>query len=559
MNNNKYGFLKGTGGVFWLALFFSTVYNLMLTGPAFFVKVLVDAGNIKDMEKIKKVFVVAVIYMIVFIIFGLIRSVTLRKYKYKAMRNYKRDYIERILAMKYNDFNKNDNGKYLSNLTNNATLISDGYVEGRINIVRALTRAGLIIGVMLYMNWKLFLISLVCLLVPVVLGVFANKQIVKITSRVSEKNAHVVTSIKELLAGFGIIKSFKAEKEVSNSIGNSIDSLERSNAKLRQFEVLTFVFSDTPMLFMMIIIFVIGTFDVMNNKMTIGALMAFVELLITLQGPMEVIPGFFAKFNSAKKLIDEDFIEIESDSETSNSLAKLTSGINISNLNFSYDGTNEVLHNIDMKLESKKMYAIVGSSGSGKSTVAKLISGNYFNYEGNILFDESELKDIDNIYDILSIIDQNVFIFDDTIYNNISMFKDFSEEDMNKAIELSGLSELIKNKGGDYKCGENGSNLSGGEKQRISIARALISEKQIIIMDESTSSLDIKTAREIENTIYNLNDSLRIIITHNLNDTFLKKCSGIFVFKNGKIVENGTFDELIDRKQFFNNMYELWK
>ena len=105
---------------------------------------------------------------------------------------------------------------------------------------------------------------------------------------------------------------------------------------------------------------------------------------------------------------------------------------------------------------------------------------------------------------------------------------------------------------------ENGSNLSGGEKQRISIARSMLLKKQFVIMDESTSNLDIVTARDIENTVYGLEDTLRLIITHNLNDTFLKKCDEIFVIKNGSIVEHGKFDDLLDRKQFFSSMYELW-
>lgn len=282
--------------------------------------------------------------------------------------------------------------------------------------------------------------------------------------------------------------------------------------------------------------------------------MAYVQLLMNLQGPLEVLPGYIAKYNAAKKLISDDYIEIEDENENTNKITGIDKGIVLDKISFSYDDNNKVLSDVYMNLKRKKLYALVGGSGSGKSTIASLLCGNYLNYNGNIKIDNLDLRNVGNLYDVLTVIDQNVFIFNDTIYNNISMFKDFSEYDMKNAIERSGLSELIKNKGGDYQCGENGSNLSGGEKQRISIARSLMLKKQFIIMDESTSSLDIATARDIENTVYNIDDSLRLIITHNLNETFLRKCDEIFVLKNGCVAEHGKFDELIEKNQIFSSM-----
>lgn len=558
MKNNKYDFLRGTNAKFLLALLFGTVYNLMHLGTAYFMMVLIDAGNAGDMSEIKQIVYKAVVFLLAFIILGIIRGMTLKSYKQTTMTNYKRMYVDSILAMKYTDFKKNSNGKYLSNLTNNAQVISEGFVEGRINIVRASTRALVVIVVMIVMNWKMFLITLVCFTLPLICGTLLNSRIVKLTSQVSDKNAKIVTSIKDLLAGFGVIKSFSAENEVSSSFSKDFNDLECDNAKLRQLDVLSYVFSDFSTLLMMIIVFIVGALFVVNGVMTIGGLMAFVQLLVNLQGPLEVLPGFIAKYNAAKKLINEDFIEIKEDENGLDNLDTFCEGVDVKDLSFAYDGKNDVLHNVDIELKCGKMYAIVGSSGSGKSTLANLLSGNYPDYTGHIMVDNSEIRNIGNLYDTLTVIDQNVFIFNDSIYNNISMFKEFSEENMNRAIKLSGLSKLIEEKGGDYQCGENGSNLSGGEKQRISIARSMLLKKKFIIMDESTSNLDIVTARDIENTVYGLESTLRLIITHNLNDTFLRKCDEIFVIKNGSIVEHGKFDDLLDRKHFFSSMYELW-
>lgn len=558
MKNSKYDFLKGTNIKFLLALIFGTVYNLMHLGAAYFMMVLIDAGNASDMAEIKRIVYKAIVFLLAFIILGIIRGITLKSYKQATMHNYKRMYVDSILAMKFTDFKKNANGKYLSNLTNNAQVISEGFVEGRINIIRASTRALAVIVVMLVMNWEMFLITLVCFTLPLFCGTVLNSRIVKLTSQVSDKNAKIVTSIKDLLAGFGVIKSFGAENEVSDSFSKDFNDLECDNAKLRQLDVLSYVFSDFSTLLMMIIVFIVGALFVVKGIMTIGGLMAFVQLLVNLQGPLEVLPGFIAKYNAAKKLINEDYIEIKEDEHGLEHLDTFSKGVDVKDLSFAYDGKNNVIHNVDIELKCGKMYAIVGSSGSGKSTLANLLCGNYPDYAGHIMVDNNEIRNIGNLYDTLTVIDQNVFIFNDSIYNNISMFKDFSEESMDRAIKLSGLSKLIEEKGGDYQCGENGSNLSGGEKQRISIARSMLLKKQFVIMDESTSNLDIVTARDIENTVYGLEDTLRLIITHNLNDTFLKKCDEIFVMKNGSIVEHGKFDDLLDRKQFFSSMYELW-
>ncbi len=556
--NKKYDFLKGTTGKFILALIFGVAYNLMHVGPAYFMMNLVDAGNASDMNNIKRVSIQSLIYIAAFLVLGFFRGITMRRYKRTAMYNYKRMYIENVLAMRYNDFKKKDNGVYLSNLTNNAQMISDGFVEGRINIVRSSARVIAIVVSMLVMNWRMFLITIISFLFPILSGTVVSNKITAVTKSVSEKNAKMVTCIKDLLSGFGVIKSFNAEKEVCNSVNKDLYDLEDESNKLRQIDIYSYAFTDGSSLLMMLVVFAAGAFFVTRNLMTIGGLIAFVQLLGVLETPVRVLPGYFARLAACKKLIEQDHISNDDDKSNYNSLTGLNKSVEIKNLVFSYDGEHDVLNDIDLELSSKKLYAVVGASGSGKSTLAHLLCGNYSDYKGEILVDGKELRDIGNIYDILTVIDQNVFIFNDTIYNNISMFKEFSEEDMKRAIDVSGLAELIEEKGGDYQCGENGSNLSGGEKQRISIARAMLLKKDFIIMDESTSNLDIVTARSIENTVYGLGNTLRLVITHNLNDVFLKKCDEIIVIRNGKIAEHGNFDELIARKQVFSNMYELW-
>ena len=188
-----------------------------------------------------------------------------------------------------------------------------------------------------------------------------------------------------------------------------------------------------------------------------------------------------------------------------------------------------------------------------------LLMGAYDSYSGSITFDNKELKTIctDNLYDIISLIGQNVFLFDDTIRCNITMFRDFSAEKVQSAVKRAGLTELISSRGEDYRCGENGSGLSGGEKQRISIARALLRGTPVLLLDEATASLDNQTAFTITDSILHLDGLTRLVVTHRLEAGLLEQYDEIFVLKDGILRERGKFDELMDEKGYFYSLYTV--
>ena len=237
--------------------------------------------------------------------------------------------------------------------------------------------------------------------------------------------------------------------------------------------------------------------------------------------------------------------------------------IEINNLSFSYNEERKILKGVDLSINKGEKVAIVGRSGSGKSTLLRLLLRYYNDYNGEILIDGIDSKDIklSSIYDMMSIIQQNVFMFDDSIESNIALYGDYSDEEIDKAILESGLKELIENlpNGKNTSVGENGSNLSGGEKQRVSIARALIKNTPIILLDEATASLDAETSFEIENSLLDINGLTSLVVTHKLNPELLKKYDKIIVLESGEVVEVGSFEELIEKKEFFYSLYSLEK
>lgn len=237
----------------------------------------------------------------------------------------------------------------------------------------------------------------------------------------------------------------------------------------------------------------------------------------------------------------------------------LQEGISLENVSFSYEQGKEVLHRISTTFEAGRSYAIVGGSGSGKSTLLHLLMAGSCAYQGQILMDGKELRTLtpDFLYERISLIQQNVFVFNASIRDNITMFRSFPEEEVQKALALAQLTELVDNRSADFLCGENGCNLSGGEKQRIAIARSLLKHSGILLADEATAALDAGTAFQVSADLLSLPNVTRIIVTHALNRELLARYDKILVLKEGHLAESGSFQELMDRKGYFYALFTV--
>lgn len=226
---------------------------------------------------------------------------------------------------------------------------------------------------------------------------------------------------------------------------------------------------------------------------------------------------------------------------------------------FAYEDGKAVLQDVSLRLEAGKKYAIVGGSGAGKTTLLNLLMGAYTGYSGSITIDGKELSAVapDSLYDVMSLIGQNVFLFDDTIRQNITMFRDFPDDAVRSAVQRSGLSRLIRERGEDYRCGEGGSGLSGGGRQRVSIARCLLRKTPVLLMDEVTASLDAKTAFEVSDEILKLGGLTRVAVTHRLDPVLLKQYDTIIVLRDGRVDELGSFEDLMERKGYFYSLFNI--
>ena len=283
--------------------------------------------------------------------------------------------------------------------------------------------------------------------------------------------------------------------------------------------------------------------------MTAGTVILFVNLMNFMIEPVTVLPSLLAERKAALALVDKLAAALEKDTVSggTDTLARLTRELRFAHVSFSYDGQSDVLHDISAVFEAGKAYAIVGASGSGKSTLLRLLTTRALNYRGQLLLDGKELRTLSpqSLYSILSIIQQNIFVFHSSVRDNVTMFRDFAPQDVRTALERAHLDDLIRQRGDDYLCDEN--RLPGGERQRVSIARSLLKRASVLLADEATAALDAQTAHQVADDILRLDGMTRIVVTHGLEEALLRRYDAILVMKDGHIHETGTFDALMEK------------
>ncbi|WP_330412671.1 ABC transporter ATP-binding protein [Romboutsia lituseburensis] len=300
-----------------------------------------------------------------------------------------------------------------------------------------------------------------------------------------------------------------------------------------------------------------------KQNISVGTAIIIIQLSTHIVGPVKTSISLINQIKSVSLIADkiENILENSNCNNESTSLENFDQSIKIKNLSFSYTEERRALENINLTLEKDKKYAIVGESGCGKSTLIKLLMRYYNDYDGEITIDNKDIKSIysSNLYKNISMIQQNVFMFDDTIKENIRLFSNHTDEKVLDTCKRAGIINLIERlpNGIDSLVGENGNKLSGGEKQRIAIARSLINDTKILILDESTSALDNETAYNLENSLLSLEDLTLIVVTHKLIKSILLKYDEIIVMKEGKVIEKGSFESLINLKGYFYSLYYI--
>lgn len=480
----------------------------------------------------------------------------------KAMRQYKDFAFQKLTEKSISSFRAESTASYLSALTNDAASIEADDLSQLLSVImKAVTFFGAL-AMMLWYSPLMTAIAAGVTVLPLVASLLTGGPLQAAEKRVSDRNRDFTAALSDCLGGFSVVKTFRAEKEIFRLFAESNRALEQEKFSRRRVKALVGMIGATTGIIAQLGVFLAGAYLALSGKgLTAGAVILFVNLMNFMIEPVAELPGLLAARKAARGLIDKlaDALEQDEAQPDGVHITPLARELRFENVRFSYDGETEILCGVSARFEAGKAYAIVGASGSGKSTLLNLLTSPGTAYDGSILLDGTELRTIapESLYETVSLIQQNVFVFNASIRDNITMFRSFPSEELAQAVRRAQLESLLADRGEGYLCGENGSGLSGGEKQRISIARSLLKHASVLLADEATAALDAQTAHQVTDDILSLTGVTRIVVTHTLEQAALRQYDGILVLKDGRIAETGSFDELMERKGYFYALYTV--
>ena len=457
-------------------------------------------------------------------------------------------------------------GKFISSLTYDVTHITALLSNAILTLFKdSLTLIGLLF-VMFFQNWKLAIISIIMIPLASLASKILGKRMKKISTQAQEKSGHLTSYLVELFKNHKLIKIFQKEKFEDSRADNYLNQLKEKNKKIQTVYVRMSPIMETfTGIMIAILIFYSGKL-ISSNELEINNFFSFLAAMMLAYQPVRALSTLNMTLNqgisSAVRIlpiIDHQNKIIEKDN--AKSLILKNGKIEIKDVNFWYNQNEEqILKNINIIFEGKKMTSLVGHSGSGKSTLLNLIPRLYDIQKGNILIDNQSIYDvtIKSIRENISLVSQDTTLFDDTIKNNINYAnKSASNNEIIEVAKLSHCHEFIENLPLKYETviGENGIRLSGGEKQRISIARAMLKKSRIILLDEATSALDSETESKIQEALKILTEQkTTIVIAHRLS-TILNS-NNIYVIDKGNVIASGKHNELLNSSKEYKNFYE---
>lgn len=533
--------------------------NLMIS---WLIQQIMDCTANQDMQALVRSAWIVIIVVVIYTIANVMYRAVYPRFLQRAMQQY-RDYaFSRLTQKSLRSFSKEGTALYVSALTNDCTSIENNYLAATFTLIELLFCFLGALIMMLYYSPMMLVLAVALSFLPVAVSMTAGNRLTEQEKEISKKNERFVSIVNELLSGFPVIKSFRAETQASRLFSQRNEQAEEAKKNKRRTEQLISLLANDAGIIAQMGIFLAGAWLAISSKgVTAGVVIVFVQLMNYVLNPISQVPLLWSNRKAAIALMEKlsDALSENVREEGREKLNGFSEKIEVKDLTYGYEPESPVLKDLDVQFDAGKSYAIVGGSGSGKSTLLNLLMGSSSNYQGEICIDGVSIKNIESesLYQLMTSVQQNVFVFNDTIRNNVTMFHEFPDKEVTLALERSGLSEFIEKRGEEFVCGENGANLSGGERQRISIARALLRKSPILLVDEATAALDAATARAVSFSILNLVGMTRIVVTHRLEEAILRRYDKILVMKNGTICEQGNFDTLMQQKGQFYSLFQI--
>ena len=476
------------------------------------------------------------------------------------------DMVDTLIGTDTQIIDKKHSGKFISNLTYDVTHITNLLSNAILTLFKdSLTLIGLLF-VMFFQNWKLALISIIMIPLASIAAKTLGKRISKVTTEAQQRSGFLTTYLVELFKNHKLIKIFQKESFEKNRADEYLTQLKDKNQKIQTVYVRMSPIMETLTGIMIAILIFYSGILISRGELDINNFFSFLAAMMLAYQPVRSLSTLNMVLNQGLSaasrimpIIDQK--NMINDSSDAKDIKVKNSEIKFKDLNFSYESEGEqTLNSINLEFKGGKMTSLVGHSGSGKSTIMNLIPRFYDSQSGDITIDKQSIykTTINSLRKEISMVSQETTLFDDTIKNNIKYAKeDATTEEVLNVSKLSFCDEFINKLPDKYETiiGENGVRLSGGEKQRLSIARAMLKKSSIILLDEATSSLDSETESKIQEALKVLTkDKTTIVIAHRLS-TILNS-SNIYVIDSGKVVGSGKHEDLLRKSELYKHFYE---
>ncbi|MDC3074185.1 ABC transporter ATP-binding protein/permease [Candidatus Pelagibacter sp.] len=476
------------------------------------------------------------------------------------------DMVNTLVGTDTQIMDKKHSGKFISNITYDVTHITNLLSNAILTLFKdSLTLIGLLL-VMFLQNWKLALISIIMIPLASFSAKTLGKRISKVTTEAQQKSGFLTTYLVELFKNHKLIKIFQKEEFEKKRADKYLEQLKDKNQKIQTVYVRMSPIMETLTGIMIAILIFYSGGLMSRGELEINNFFSFLAAMMLAYQPVRSLSTLNMILNAGLSAASRILPIIDqknniNDSSDAKPIKVKKSNIKFQNVNFSYEiSEGKTLNSINLEFEGGKMTSLVGHSGSGKSTIMNLIPRFYNVQSGEIFIDDQSISKltIKSLREQISMVSQETTLFDDTIKNNIKYAREnASDDEIYHVANLSFCEEFIKNLPNKYETliGENGVRLSGGEKQRISIARAMLKKSSVVLLDEATSSLDTETETKIQEALNILTkNKTTIVIAHRLS-TILNS-NNIYLIDSGKVIENGKHEELMNKSELYRSFYE---
>ena len=490
-----------------------------------------------------------------------IQITSLQFMSHRIIEKLRRDVFKNIINVHYGFFVKNKIGSLITRITTDTYYLSGAMANTYTALIKDSLTLTVLTGNMFYQNWKLACITIVIFPLAIVPIRVLGKKIRRVTKNLQEQVGTLASNLEEVFRGIKNVKSFNAENFEIKRVNKEIEQARELNFKQEKITARSRPFTETlGSMAAGLAIFGGGIF-VINENMTAGQLMSFLVSLMLAYAPLKNLINVNVLLQSGLGAASRifEFIDFKNETIGGSKIIKNFKTLSFKEVFFKYENTNKnIINRVNFKLKAGKKVAFVGPSGGGKSTLMALFLRLFDITKGDITINEIDIKKLklNSLRNIFSLVSQDTVLFDGTISENIKYNSGHNQSNINHFANIACVNDFANNLPLklDTKIGENGIKLSGGQRQRISIARALAQKSPVVLLDEPTSNLDLKTESKLFNNLYHLPKITMIVVAHRLST--IKNFDEIYYLENGEVVEKGTHKTLMAKKKHYYNLYQ---